>query len=161
MTALAGAIPLRLGGNRTNIEVVRQIPGLAANAVASLAVEMEWHGQTIRVLDPISLLICKIDLALTVPQQKRQDVTHVKILQFCVRGFLREFLQEVEAARLPAKAWLGAVNRLLKHSKTTRGKKASKQFGFTWLDYLPQLEIAQSQTPKIISFRKNHLANIN
>ena len=87
MTALAGTIPLRIGEEQTNIEIVRSIPGVTAPTVDALAIEMEWNGKSVRVLDPISLLICKIELALTVSQANRQDVEHLKILRFCVRGF--------------------------------------------------------------------------
>ncbi|MEI8291848.1 MAG: hypothetical protein WCH99_20455 [Verrucomicrobiota bacterium] len=157
MTALAGAIPVRVGAEETSIEIVRSIPGVTAALVETLAVEMAWQGKIIRVLDPISLLICKIELALTVSQQKRQDVEHLKILFFCARGFLREWLQEVEAERIPAKSWLGAVNRLFKMFKTTRGRKAASKFGLVWLEILPLAEIAKATNPKIILFREKQL----
>ena len=158
MTALAGAIPLRIGDWDTNIEVVRSIPGVTATNVETLAVEMEWNGKTIRVLDPISLLICKVELALTVSQQKRQDVEHLKILFYCVRGFLREWLQGVDAGQIPAKGWLGAVNRLLKMSKSTHGRKAAAKFNLTWREVLPLAEITKTQNQKISLFREKQLA---
>jgi len=158
MTALAGAIPLRIGDWQTNIEVVRSIPGLTTASVEALAVEMEWNDQTIRVLDPISLLICKVELAFTVSQQKRQDVEHLKILFFCVRGFLREWLQGVEAGQIPAKGWLGAVNRLLKMSRSTHGRKAAVKFNLTWPEILPLAEIAKTTDQKISLFREKQLA---
>lgn len=158
MTALAGAIPLRIGNWDTSIEVVRSIPGVTAAGVETLAVEMEWNDKTIRVLDPISLLICKVELALTVSQQKRQDVEHLKILYFCVRGFLREWLAEVEAGRLPAKGWLGAVNRILKMSKTTHGRKAAAKFDLSWRELFPLAEIAEATHQKISLFREKQLA---
>ncbi|MEI6076822.1 MAG: hypothetical protein WCS94_14665 [Verrucomicrobiota bacterium] len=157
MTALAGAIPLRIGDWDTNIEVVRSIPGVTATNVETLAVEMKWNGKTIRVLDPISLLICKVELALTVSQQKRQDVEHLKILFYCVRGFLREWLQGVDAGQIPAKGWLGAVNRLLKMSKSTHGRKAAAKFNLTWLEVLPLAEITKTQNQKISLFREKQL----
>lgn len=158
MTALAGAIPVRLDDGNTSIEIVRSIPGVPTALVESLAVEMEWNGKTLRVLDPISLFICKVELALTVSQQKRQDVEHLKILFFCVRGFLREWLQEVDNRRTPAKGWLGAANRLLKMSKTTHGRKAATKFSLAWPEILPLAEIARSTNQKILLFRENQLA---
>ena len=158
MTALAGAIPLRIGDWDTNIEVVRSIPGVTAVSVEALAVEMEWNGKSIRVLDPISLLICKVELALTVSQQKRQDVEHLKILFYCVRGFLREWLQGVEAGQIPAKGWLGAVNRLLKMSKSTHGRKAAAKLNLIWLNILPLTEIAKTTNQKITLFGEKQLA---
>jgi hypothetical protein len=158
MTALAGAIPFRIGNLSSNIEVVRLIPGVSAAAVDTLAIEAEFSGQQIRVLDPISLLLCKVSLALTVSQAKRQDVAHLKILVFCVRGFLREFLREVERGTIPAKGWLGAVNKLVNLSKSTHGRKAAKKFEISWPEILPLADISRCKNEKIISFREKQLA---
>ena len=67
MTALAGAIPLRIGKHPSNIEVVRLIPGVPIASVDDLAIATKFGGQQIRVLDPISLLLCKVNLALWCP----------------------------------------------------------------------------------------------
>ncbi len=104
MTALAGLIPFHIGDLKSVIEVVRRIPGIS-NATTP-AIQTEWDGKAIRVLDPISLLACKLELAATVSQRKRQDVAHLKILLPCVRAFLDELLQQVEIGRFPAKEWL-------------------------------------------------------
>lgn len=149
---------MRIGEWDTSVEIVRSVPGVTAATVETLAVEMEWAGKTIRVLNPISLLVCKVELALTVSQQKRQDVEHLKILFFCVRGFLREWLREVEAGRLPAKGWLGAANRLFKLSKSTHGRKAAEKFSLEWRELLPLAEIGQATHQKILTFRAKQLA---
>ena len=73
MTALAGTIPFQIGGLKSNIEIVRRIPG-ASGSVEALAVQAEWDGKTIRVLHPISLLACKLEMAASVAQEKRHDV---------------------------------------------------------------------------------------
>ena len=157
MTALAGAIPLLIGKQPSNIEIVRLIPGVSVATVDALAVVTKFGGQQIRVLDPISLLCCKVNLALTVPQKDRQDVEHLKILIHCVRGFLRELLREVERGNLPAKGWLGAVNKLAKLGKSTQGRKVAEKHGVNWPDVLPLPEIAKARNEKIISFRENQL----
>lgn len=158
MTALAGAIPFRIGTLASNIEVVRDVPGVTGGAVATLAIDAEWRGQKIRVLDPISLLVCKMNLTLTVSQEKRQDLEHLKILFYCVRGFLREFLLEADRGNIPAKGWLGAVNRVMKLAKSTRGRKAAKKAEIRWPEILPLAEIAKSQHEKITMFREKQLA---
>jgi hypothetical protein len=65
MTALAGIIPFCIGDLKSNIEIVRRIPGVS-NSVDVLAIEAEWKGKTIRVLDPISLLASKLELVATI-----------------------------------------------------------------------------------------------
>lgn len=160
LTALAGAIPFSIGDVRSNIEVVRNVPGVSTGLVDALAIQAEWAGKKIRVLDPISLLICKVELALTVAQEKRQDVEHLKILQFCVRGFLRELLCAVESGDIPAKGWLGAVNKLTKLTRSTHGRKAAKKFGVNWSHLLPLPEIAQCRHAKIVLFREQQLPKL-
>lgn len=90
--------------------------------------------------------------------KQRQDVEHLKILVFCVRGFLRDVLGEVERGTIPAKGWLGAVNKLSGLAKSTHGRKAAKNFELVWSEILPLAEIAQAKNEKIISFRENQLA---
>jgi len=157
MTALAGAVPIQVGRIKTNIEVVRTIPGVSTTAIEALAIEAEWAGHQIRVLDPISLLACKLELALTVSQEKRQDVEHLKILAPCVRGFLRELLKEVEHERLPAKGWLGAVTKIFELSKSTHGRKAAAKLKVDWHAILPLREISASTQAKIVRFREQQL----
>lgn len=161
ITALAGAVPVSIGGSRSNIEVVRRVPGVSTTAIEALAIEAEWAGCQIRVLDPISLLAGKLELALTVSQARRQDVAHLKILIPCVRGFVRELLAGVQAGDLPVKGWLGAVNQILKLSKSTHGRKAVKRFALDWRDALPLQEIAKSAQPKIIEFAAKQLPRWN
>ena len=158
MTALAGAMPFRIGKQSSNIEIVRLIPGVPVTTVDAMAIGAELGGQQIRVLDPISLLFCKVNLALTVSQENRQDVAHVKILIFCVRGFLRDALLAVESGDAPAKGWLGAVNKLLKLANSTHGRKAAKALALHWPEILPLPEIAKAKSGKIISFRENQMA---
>ena len=157
MTALAGAIPFHIGKFKSNIEVVRVIPGVSPKAIDSLAIQAEWSGRQIRVLDPISLLVGKAELAMTIPQAKRRDEEHLRILIPCVRGFLREFLAEVEQVNVPAKGWLGAVTKIIELSTSTRGRKAGRKLGIDWRSILPLPEITQSSHAKIVQFREKQL----
>jgi len=156
MTALAGVIPFNFGGLKSNIEVVRRIPGVSGS-VDALAVQAEWNGKTIRVLDPISLLACKLELIASVSQEKRRDVTHLKILLPCVRAFLNEFLQQVERGEIPAKHWLGAVNQVLKLTTDQRARKIAGKHQINWPEILPLTAIAKSQNEKIQRFQEQQL----
>ena len=156
MTALAGVIPFKIGGLKSNIEVVRRIPGVSGS-VDALAVQAEWNGKTIRVLDPISLLACKLELVASVSQEKRRDVAHLKILLPCVRAFLSEFLQQVERNEIPAKHWLGAVNQVLKLTTDQRARKIADKHQINWPEILPLTAIAKSQHEKIRRFQEQQL----
>jgi hypothetical protein len=156
MTALAGTIPFQIGGLKSNIEIVRRVPGVSG-AVEELAVQAEWDGKTIRVLDPISLLACKLELAARVAQEKRQDVAHLRILVPCVRAFLKEFLQQVERGQIPARHWLGAANQVLKLTTNHRARKIASEHQINWLEILPLTAIAKSQHEKIRRFKEQQL----
>lgn len=156
MTALAGIIPLQIGDLKSNIEIVRRIPG-TSGSVDDLAIQAEWNGKIIRVLDPISLLACKLELVATVPQKDRQDVAHLKMLVPCVRAFLNEFLQQVERDELPARHWLGAANQVLKLATGQRARKIAGQHQIYWPAILPLTAIAKSQNKKIKRFREQQL----
>ncbi len=153
MTALAGIIPIQVGDAFTSIEFVRRIAGLKAADVSELAIERDFQGIPIRVLDPISLLCGKANLALTVDQRQRRDVAHLRMLVICVRAFLRETLHGVEAGELPVRGWLGAVERVLKLAESSVGKKAVKKFDMYWSAALPEKEIATSQNATVVRLR--------
>lgn len=158
MTALAGVIPFKIGGLKSNIEVVRRIPGVSGS-VDTLAVQAEWNGNIIRVLDPISLLACKLELVARVPQEKRHDVPHLKILLHCVRAFLAEFLNRVEQGELPARHWLGAANQVLNLTTNHRARKIAGKHQINWTEILPLKAIAKSQNEKIQRFRNQQLGH--
>jgi hypothetical protein len=156
MTALAGTIPFQIGDLRANIEIIRRIPGVKGS-VDAMAVQSEWDGKTIRVLDPISLLANKLELAATVSQEKRHDVEHLKILVPCVRAFLGEFLQRVERSEIPAKHWLDAANRVLKLTTGHRARKIAHRHQIQWPEILPLTAIHKCHNEKIKRFREQQL----
>jgi len=157
MTAFAGAIPWLIGDERTSVEMIRHVPGVKAVQMTKFAIVHEYNGLPVRVIDVVSLLICKLNLALTVDQTKRRDGDHAQILFLCTRAFLRETLRAVEAGELPARGWLGAVERVLKLAESTTGKKAARQLDLDWRQVLPEREIAASLHRMIVRFHTQRL----
>ena len=155
MTALAGFISFQIGDLKSSIEVVRRIPGISD--AATPAIQAEWDGQIIRVLDPISLLACKLELAATVPQGKRRDVVHLKILVPCVRAFLNELLEQVELGSLQARDWLKVANQTLKLTTHSRARRIGSKHRINWSETLPLSAITKSQNEKIRRFREQQL----
>ena len=155
MTALAGFIPFQIGDLKSAIEVVRRIPGISDTGTP--AIQAEWEGKTIWVLDPISLLACKLELTATVSQEKRRDVAHLKILLSCVRAFLGELLQQVELGQLPAKDWLKVANQVLKLTTNHRARKIASKHQINWSEILPLTAIVKSQNEKIRRFQEQQL----
>ena len=156
MTALSGAISFQIGDLKSTIEVVRRIPGIS-DSMETPAIQAEWEGKNIRVLDPVSLLACKLELAATVSQQKRRDVEHLKILLPCVRSFLGELLRQVELDQLPARDWLKVANQVFKLTTSARARKIASKHQINWADILPLTVIARSQHEKIRRFQEQQL----
>jgi hypothetical protein len=157
MTALAGIIPFQIGNLESSIEVVRRLPGVS-DTVAVPAVEAEFGGQSIRVLDPISLLACKLELSAEVSQQDRRDVEHLRILLRCVPAFLAEILGQVELNELPARDWLNVVKRVLKLTRSSRALKLGHTHRIDWAKILPVGAIARCSNPAIRRFYERQCA---
>lgn len=157
MSALAGIVSFRIGNQPASIEIVRFVPGVKPGEAALLAVEHEFQGHTIRVLDPVSLLRGKANLALTVNQKQRRDVEHLRIMVLCVRAFPRETLRGVESGGLLPRGWLGAAERVLKLSESVTGRKAADKLGVDWRQVLPEDEIADSRQRSVVQFREKRL----
>jgi len=134
------------------------MPGVSAAEINRWAVSSERAGKAIRVVDPVSLLACKLHLALTVDQTNRRDTDHVRILVLCVRAFLRETLLGTEANTLPVRGWLGAVERVLKLSESKLGKRAVGNLKVDWSQALPLDEVTASRLKPVIQFRDQRLA---
>jgi hypothetical protein len=157
MTAFAGAIPWRIGERESAIDFVRHVPGVTSAEIEKLAITHEFSGQPIRVIDPISLLRSKLNLALTVVQSGRRDAEHARILVVCVRAFLRETLRGIETGELPARGWLGAAERVLKLAESDPGRKAARKLGVSWRQALPESQILASSHSLVVRFREMRL----
>ena len=156
MPALAGVIPFRISDIKSNIEIVRRVPGVSGTSEVT-AIEAEWNGLSIRVLDPISLLASKLELVAKVAQEDRRDALHLKILVPCVRGFLEEFLLDVEAERVAASHWSGAVNPVLKLTTTRRARKIAEPHQIHWETIPPLSAIERCPHPKVRRFPEQQL----
>jgi hypothetical protein len=157
-TALAGMVPFKIDGAAADIEFVRLISGVAKNKIESWAITAVRGQKEIRVLDPISLLIGKTNLAAHVDQKGRRDVEHLQILILCTRAFLRETLAGVDTGVLPARGWLGAVERVLKLAESSLGRKAARKLAVSWRMALPEKEIATAEHRLVSRFRRVRLS---
>jgi hypothetical protein len=118
---------------------------------------VDWEGKLIRVLDPISLLACKLELVVTVSQEKRRDVHHLRILVPCVRAFIEKLLCQVELGQLPARDWLKVANQVLKLTTNQRARRIGRRHQIKWDEILPLIAIAKSQDEKIKRFQDQQL----
>jgi hypothetical protein len=102
-------------------------------------------------------LACKLVLVGTVSQEKRHDVSHLRILVSCVRAFLGELLRQVELSQLPARDWLRVANQVIKLTTNQRARKIARRHQINWPEILPLAAIARSQNEKIKRFWEQQL----
>lgn len=157
MTNFAGGVAWVIDDVSSRVEFVRRVPGTPEAEVEKLAIESDFLGQPIRVIDPVSLLACKLNLTLTVDQTNRRDADHFRILLLCTRAFLRETLLQVHQEELPVRGWLGAIERLLKLAESKLGRRAILELETQWVQTLPEPEIAASKHRLIVQFREKRL----
>jgi hypothetical protein len=157
MTALAGMIQLQLGDLKSQIEIIRSVPGVPATLLQETALEATWEQHRIRIIDPISLLCAKAHLALKLAQEERRDGEHLAIMVLCVRAFLRSALGKVEGQTMPVRGWLAAAERVLAISESATGAKAARRLGIDWRQAIPLPEIQRAKDRRIISFREKRL----
>ena len=151
MTALSGAIPFHWGDIKSNIEVVRTVPGAPKN-LENTAIQIEANGRTIRVMDPVSLFASKLELCATVSQKDRQDVRHLRMLVHCVRHFLGDMLTATGENQIDSRTWLKIAKFLLKQTATKSAKRVAQDWGIDWNSLLPWEVLKASQDPKLVRF---------
>ena len=156
-TAFAGAVVSYVGNTKVNIEFVRRLPGVSDAELKRWAVSSARTGKAIRVADPISMLTCKLNLALTVDQTNRRDADHFRILLICTRAFLRETLLGAESGALPIRGWLGAAERVLKLAESKLGRRAVTALETNWQESLPLKEIQASKLRPVTRFRNGRM----
>ena len=157
LSNLVGVIHFEAGGMKTNIEVIFKVPGLDVRDAETMGVEADLGKRTIRVLDPISLLYSKTHCALKYDQKDRQDVAHVRILVPCVRGFLKEALEEAGITSPLIRGVISAMERAMKLAQSSKGRKLAAQHGILWERLLPIKEIEVSVDSRLSRFREHRL----
>jgi hypothetical protein len=82
-TPVIGYVETLIRGETRKIEVLRDVKGLGREELAD-AVEMKVDGLNVRLLAPIKVLKAKICNVVTLDQDDRNDVKHVRIMIECV-----------------------------------------------------------------------------
>lgn len=152
MTVLSGVIPLTIGETQTQIEVLHTVPGLDINDPEAASVEHHFMNQSIRVLDPVSLLGTKLHALRNFSDEDRQDLLHLKILVPATRAFLKEaFKSDIEKG-----LWYSerALTLILKQNN----KRAAKRHGLNLLECIP-IDWIQDQL-KTVNEGNPHLAKL-
>jgi hypothetical protein len=75
----------------------------------------------------------------------------------CVRAFLCSALKEIGSGKIPERGWLNAVERVLKFSVSSMGRRVARELGVDWEQALPLVEIAISKRRAAVALREKRL----
>lgn len=121
-TPVVGHVEISIGKVVRKIEVLRDVKGLKQVDLVD-TVEVVVDGLRVRVLAPIKILKAKICNTVTLDQEDRNDVNHVRIMIECVREFIRDILIEAGEGRITQR---DAVNLLEELRDTVSSPLAEK-----------------------------------
>jgi hypothetical protein len=153
-TWLSGAVKITAAGQKTSIELLREVAGLDEKDVTQVAIEfpVDEHGTKIPTLTPVSLVLTKLYALRHFNQTERNDLKHLEIAIKASREFL------AEAAQNNVKFCLWNCNRIITAYKVKQHQQMEKQHGFRLLKAVPVETIRQcSQNTKLPDHQK--LAN--
>jgi len=115
---------------------------------------------TVKVIDPITLLKCKIQNLLTLDQKTptvRHDERHVKLSTCCIRAFIAQTAtnEKDEKATRHALNLIEAVREL---TKTKAAKQVAKEHGIVWSNCIPLdiIEKLSEKDPKWQNFLRTY-----
>ena len=156
-TPVLANIHLKTGASIHLIQILRGIAGLNSDDVRKHAISVEVSRSTIRVVDPISLLVGKVYNVVHIDQKDRHDIQHVKILFLCVPVFLSKLVAEAEQNPRAARTCLNDLERVLALSASADAAKVSVKLGINWLELIPLKLLRSSSNPRLQAFADKRL----
>jgi hypothetical protein len=150
-----GALILGVEPDTRELDVLRSVNGIP-KVTARDTILLQVCGHSVPVLFPHLLLKGKLQNALQLNQDERQDVKHVKILLLV----LREFLVEAVTTASPAneRAALGLMQRTLAVLTSDNANGLRRKFpDLSFAGVMPGDALLNSTLPKLVSFGRNQL----
>ena len=138
------------------IEVLRDVKGLSRAELAD-AVDLIVDGLRIRVLAPVKVLKAKICNTVTLDQNDRNDVNHVRIMIECVREFLRDILVEIIEGHATQRDAVHLLEELREIVSSPMAFKAAGMWDFNFDFVWPLNDLTQCGMQKILRFVEHRL----
>lgn len=109
----------RARGGILRVEVLHAVNGLSS-ADLTRTMELKVADTVARVLLPHLVLKAKLENALTIDQEGRNDVKHVRMMILCVHAFIGQFVRNVGEGELSQRALVNLLNEI--HDVVTNEK---------------------------------------
>lgn len=155
-----GVIHIPLASGDTEVQVLRNIRGLSQKELESSAVELLFDGRQFRVINPISLLKAKLANVVELNQTERQDVRHVIILTYCVRGFLKMQLQAYKNKEITARDCVEICDFAAQVISSENAARVAIEYGVDFTNLIPKEDLKRVSEPKFENFLSKRLPSL-
>ena len=154
---MAGKIILNYPEGPLSVEVLRKVPGLAAGDLLRLSAMMRFRDHTIRVLNPVAMLMAKSWNVVNITKEGRHDTEQLYALVICVRAFLRLILSEGDDDNACLRGALKFIEQALRFTELPAGRRTAERCGVDWSQILPHTFIAAGTQPAVVRLREKRL----
>jgi len=155
-TPVIGYVETLIRDQLRKIEVLRDVKGLNRTELTD-AVDLIVDGLRVRVLAPVKVLKAKICNVVTLDQDDRNDVNHVRIMIECVREFLRDILVEIIEGRATQRDAVNLLEELREVVLSPIAVKAAGMWGLDFYSVWPLNDLTQCGMQKILRFVEHRL----
>ena len=155
-TPVIGHVETSIGEVVRKIEVLRDVKGLNQVDLVD-TVNVIVDGLRVRVLAPIKVLKAKICNTVTLNQEDRNDVNHVRIMIECVREFIRDILVEAGEGRITQRDAVNLLEELRDTVSSPLADKAAAMWGLSFNLVWPMKDLRSCGMQKIERFVAHRL----
>lgn len=154
---MSGQFTVHLGPHDLKIEVLRRVPGLKDAELLRLT-RLQTSGEfTIRVLNPVAVLLAKTWNVANITKDGRHDAEQLLIMIPCVRAYIREFLEAGRADGPTLRAGLNLIKITMAFTETKPAAQATARCGVDWSQILPHAYLSASTQPELMRLREKRV----
>jgi hypothetical protein len=149
-------------GQSTRIEVLYALYGLNLEDVRKGAGEVlsSELGIKLRVPSALGCLKAKTHNAARLPQEKRQDIKHLRIMLLCNRAVLRDAVEAVERGDIAERAAIKLLGALFQFTQTKIAREAAAKYSLNWIEAFPVKELLATTLPRVRSFVQKRFVKV-
>lgn len=154
---MAGKFSIGVGPDSLKVEVLRKVPGLSANEVQKLSLLDARGDTTVKVLNPVAVMMAKAWNVANIPPEGRRDAEQLLVTIICARAFLRSLLSAAGGDRPSVRLALKLVECALAFAESSTASKAADRCGVDWSQMLPHAFLSATAQPELVRLREKRL----
>jgi hypothetical protein len=147
----------RPGGGVLLVEVLHTVKGLNHKELGR-TMDLVIGDLKARVLLPHLMLKAKIENAVDIDQEGRNDVKHVRMMILCMRAFITEFCCFVSDGKVSGRALTNVLEETFSIISSPKAEKATNLWGIDFREVWPREELKASGGEKVVRWLEHRLA---